>query len=103
MFENRPQIYTPYIANNTHTYNYTKLLTLEGTTRTNTRMIQNNLNSAKAELGSFEYHKDHLVPVATGTMVAIILIVLGITIIALYVCGCPSCRRKPIPRRNSTF
>ena len=103
IFENRPQIYTPYIENNTHTYNYTKLLTLEGTTRTNTRMIQNNLNSAKAELGSFEYHKDHLVPVATGTMVAIILIVLGITIIALYVCGCPSCRRKPIPRRNSTF
>ena len=24
-FENRPQVYTPYIGNNTHTDNYTKI------------------------------------------------------------------------------
>ena len=25
-FENIPQVYTPYISNNTHTYNYTVLM-----------------------------------------------------------------------------
>ena len=101
-FENRPKVYTPYIGNNTHTYNYTKLLPFEKTIRTDTYMIQKNLQLAEAELGSFEYHKDHLVPVATGTMVTVVLIVLGLTIITLYVCGCPNCRGRPIPRRNST-
>ena len=102
-FENEPQIYTPYIGNDTHTYNYTKLLiSNDDTTRTNTNMIRNNLKLAKAELGSFEYHKDHLVPVATGTMVVIVLVVFGLSVITLYVCGCPTFRSKPIPRRNST-
>ena len=104
VFENRPRIYTPYIGNDTHTYNYTKLLdSKEETTRNDKNMIRDNLQSARAKLGSFEYHKDHLVPVATGTMVVVILVVLGLIVITLYVCGCPSCRRKPRPRRDSTL